>query len=175
VSINNGVYSEVGKLRRVIFAQGAANRVIACQLPKSRSAMHLDTVFSFCAEDVITSYVDVAERIQCYDIRPGGNDSQLNIIKDKRNIYDLVAEAVGVAKLHVVPTGGDNFEQAREQWDFGNNVVALEPGVVIAYDRNSHTNALLKKAGIEVIPISGSELGRGSGHCMTCPVARDPI
>ncbi|MCP4360094.1 MAG: arginine deiminase [Chloroflexi bacterium] len=166
----------VEQLARPLFQKKAAERIIACQMTRDRAHMHLDTVFTFLDRDAVTIYPHVVEQIQAFSVRPGEKEGSFDVRREG-SVLTAVADALNVKKLRVITTGGDEYQAAREQWDDGNNVVALEPGVVIVYSKNTYTNQKLHDAGIEVITFDGFELGkgRGGGHCMTCPLLRDGI
>lgn len=161
-------------LARSLFDDDLAHTVLAVPIAQERAQMHLDTVCTMVDVDAVVMYPAIQDTLSAFTITnaPGGVK-----ILDEAPFVKAAADAMGIERLRVIDTGLDPVTAEREQWDDGNNTLALAPGVVVAYERNAETNARLQDSGIEVLPIAASELGTGRGgpRCMSCPVARDPL
>ncbi len=162
------------QLARRLFALGLAETVLAVPIVQERATMHLDTICTMVDVDKIVMYPNVADQLQAYTVRGSGDGLS---ISGPEPFLAAVASAMGIEELHQIDTGLDPVTAEREQWDDGNNTLAIGPRMAVAYERNTRTNRRLEDAGIEVVEISGSELGSGRGgpRCMSCPVLRDPL
>ncbi|MET0831805.1 MAG: arginine deiminase [Acidimicrobiia bacterium] len=165
----------VEMLARRLFADGQVSRVIVVHLPHDRSVMHLDTVFTMVDIDKFNVFPGLLESVDVYTLNPAPG-GKISVFHDQSLVGALTA-ALGRDDLVMIPTGGDAIGRLREQWDDGNNTLALAPGVVVAYERNQETNRRLADGGIEVLELDASELcrGRGGSRCMTQPLLRDPV
>ncbi|QCW49266.1 arginine deiminase [Nocardioides dongxiaopingii] len=170
----------VERLARQVFDDDLAHTVLAVPIAQERATMHLDTICTMVDVDKMVVYENVADSLVAFTVTPDGqsDDGELRLsVADSRPFLEAAADAMGIDVLHRIDTGLDPVTAEREQWDDGNNTLALAPRVAVAYERNDATNDRLEQAGIEVVRIAGSELGSGRGgpRCMSCPIERDPL
>ncbi|MGH3717218.1 MAG: arginine deiminase [Micromonosporaceae bacterium] len=162
------------RLARRCFAAGLAHTVLVVPIAQERATMHLDTVCTMVDVDAVVMYPNIADSLVAYTVTGHNHEPT---VSGPEPFLTAASKAMGIDTLRIIDTGLDPVTAEREQWDDGNNTLAIAPRVCVAYERNVETNAQLEDAGIEVIRIAGSELGSGRGgpRCMSCPVTRDPL
>jgi arginine deiminase len=163
-------------LARSLFSVGSVDTVIAVELPRQRAFMHLDTAMTMVDRDAFSVYPYLPAELRSFTLTSSGESGDFTLAENP-DLFAAVAEALSIDKVRVLRTPIDKMGAQREQWDDGNNFLAVSPGVILGYERNTTTNRYLTDEGIEIIPVVGSELGRGRGgpRCMTCPIEREAV
>ncbi|SUO90156.1 arginine deiminase [Streptococcus uberis] len=169
--------ASIEKLLVNIFKQNLGfKKVLAFEFANNRKFMHLDTVFTMVDYDKFTIHPEIEGDLRVYSVTY--ENDKLKIVEEKGDLAELLAENLGVEKVELIRCGGDNIVAAgREQWNDGSNTLTIAPGVVVVYNRNTITNAILESKGLRLVKIEGSELvrGRGGPRCMSMPFEREDI
>jgi arginine deiminase len=167
-------------LAKQLFKAKQAERIIAVQLPKERSCMHLDTVLTQIDRDCFSYYDKVLvlnKKLPLWELRPGKNLGEVESVHLRKSVKEAIEDALNLRKVRWIKTGGDKYQAEREQWNDANNLLAIRPGVVVAYNHNTSTIKKLEREGVKVVTIPGEDLGRGRGgpRCMSCPIERETL